>query len=606
MKAKDISNRLAERAESVARYLLPKGKRMGNEWRVGNVNGDLGDSLSICVTGDKVGLWHDFATGEGGDLLELWCLNRKINLQQAMSEAKQWLGVPEYNFVSQVVKRYVRPNALMWMNKKINQAVSDYLKNERKLTEEIITKFKIGAENRYILFLYWRDDELIQVKRLHLDRPDNKKQILVEADCEPCLFGWDAVNRNSRTITLCEGEIDAMTLHQYGVNALSVPFGAGAGGKHKWLEFEFDRLALFDEIYLCFDQDEAGQKAVEDLIDRLGRHRCRIVTLPYKDPNECLQKGLTTNEIQNCFHQARTCDPIELKSASEFMGQVVNEFYPSDGIKLGINPPWQKAIGKIMFRPDELSIWTGINGHGKSQLLGQIILSSMLQHAKVCVASLELKPKRLLMRLTRQATTLEVPSIEYIQAVHEWYQDKLWIFDLVGNTKTERLLDVFLYARQRYGVDTFVIDSLMKCGIAEDDYKSQKIFIEQLCDFKNQHECHIHIVMHPRKGFDETRPPGKLDIKGTGAITDLADNCFTVWRNKSKEEKLRIVNQINDQSIADQPDCLLICDKQRNGDWEGKISLWFDPKSYQFLNYSSQKPVKYVDFSILDNVRKIL
>ena len=55
--------------------------------------------------------------------------------------------------------------------------------------------------------------------------------------------------------------------------------------------------------------------------------------------------------------------------------------------------------------------------------------------------------------------------------------------------------------------------------------------MEQLCDFKHQHNCHIHIIVHPRKGADELQPPGKLDNKGTGAISDLADNCFTVWRN---------------------------------------------------------------------------
>ncbi|QMT61829.1 hypothetical protein [Legionella sp. PC997] len=67
--------------------------------------------------------------------------------------------------------------------------------------------------------------------------------------------------------------------------------------------------------------------------------------------------------------------------------------------------------------------------------------------------------------------------------------------------------------------------------------------MEQLCDFKNQHNCHIHLIAHPRKGADESQPSGKLDNKGTGAISDLADNCYTVWRNKLKEE-LRIFKPV--------------------------------------------------------------
>src|SRR3990167_10876647 len=111
----------------------------------------------------------------------------------------------------------------------------------------------------------------------------------------------------------------------------------------------------------------------------------------------------------------------------------------------------------------------------------------------------------------------------------------------------------------------------MKLDIAEDDYKSQKQIIEILCDFKNQHNCHIHLIVHPRKGSDEDHIPGKLDYKGTGAISDMADNCFTVWRNKKKEDLIR--QQLSGRALTpDQieklngSDCVWCCDKQRNGD----------------------------------------
>ena len=159
---------------------------------------------------------------------------------------------------------------------------------------------------------------------------------------------------------------------------------------------------------------------------------------------------------------------------------------------------------------------------------------------------------------------------------------------------------MFRYVRQKYGIDTFVIDSMMKLDIAEDDYKAQKQFIEQLCDFKNEHNCHVHLIVHPRKGVDEGRTPGKLDVKGTGAITDLADNCFTVWRNKHKQEqiqKLQFAGQTPPEDLLNQVDALWICDKQRNGEWEGKIGLWFDPRSFQYLNCRHQKLIQYVQYS---------
>ncbi|KTD21997.1 bifunctional DNA primase/helicase [Legionella israelensis] len=603
MRAKEISRLLAQRAEDVARYLLPQGKKENNEWCVGSINGESGKSLRVHLTGEKAGVWCDFATGtDKGDLLDLWASKRNLTISEAVKEATSYLGITSPRFEAHKIPNYVKPSLSKSTELNPTSKAQEYLVDERKLVVKTLQSFKIGQKENYIVFPYLRDGVAIFVKYLRLQRSNGKKEIQVEPNCEPCLFGWQMIPNNARSVVICEGEIDAMSLYQYGFPALSVPFGGGTGKKQKWLEYEFDRLAIFDEIFLCFDNDKEGQTATIELLERLGRHRCRIVQLPYKDANECLQKGVTQKEIQECFENAKTLDPEELKSAKEYAEQVIEAFYPAEGVHLGYEAPWEKARGKILFRPDELSVWTGINGHGKSQFLGQIILHAMQQGARVCIASLEIKPKRLLMRLTRQASALAEPSKEYIQAIHEWYEDKLWLFDLVGTAKSQRLLDVFLYARQRYGIDVFVIDSLMKLDIAEDDYKSQKAFMEQLCDFKNQHNCHIHIVIHPRKGANELLPPGKLDNKGTGAISDLADNCFTIWRNKEKENLKQIQSTgveltAKELKKLNQSDCLWRCDKQRNGDWEGRFGFWFHTGSLQYLNKPDQKPIRVVEYS---------
>lgn len=602
MMAKNVSRQLSQRAEDIARYLLPNGCKAGNEWRVGSASGEAGRSLGVHLVGEKAGIWSDFANGDSGDLLDLWATTRNLTLSEAIREITRYLGMDFPQFEAYKPSHFVRPKLNVITELQLSSPVMRYLIDERKLTSETITVYKIGERGRQIVFPYLRDGELIFVKYLGLDRNGSKKQLAVESNCEPCLFGWHLIPINARTVTLCEGEIDAMTLYQYGFPALSVPFGGGSGKKQQWIEYEFERLAIFDEIYLCFDDDEQGQAASHELVERLGRHRCRIVNLLMKDANECLKTNMAKETISLCFSAARTLDPNELKSAHHFVDQVIDEFYPTPGVHLGYNAPWEKTTGKILFRPDELSVWTGINGHGKSQFLGQIILHSMKQGARVCIASLELKPRRLLMRLTRQAGAIVDPTHEYIRSIHEWYEDKLWLFDLVGTAKSQRLFEVFLYARQRYGIDVFVIDSLMKLDIAEDDYKAQKALIEQLCDFKNQHGCHIHIVVHPRKGADESQPPGKLDNKGTGAISDLADNCFTVWRNKEKErlhQKLSSGSELTVKELEKlkSADCLWGCDKQRNGDWEGRLGFWFHSPSLQYMAAPNIRPIPVINYS---------
>lgn len=140
-------------------------------------------------------------------------------------------------------------------------------------------------------------------------------------------------------------------------------------------------------------------------------------------------------------------------------------------------------------------------------------------------------------------------------------------------------MDDIRYCADQIKVQHFVIDSLMKCGLSEDDYNGQKAFIDALTVIARDSGIHVHLVAHSRKSQNELAPPNKMDVKGTGSITDQVDNVVTVWRNKSKERAIEDGKHDQDKT----PDELLICDKQRNGEWEGKIALWFHRESQQFI-----------------------
>ncbi len=89
----ELSEKLWDNAERVAKYLLPRGHLEGKEWCAGNTNGDSGKSLKINLSGKKA--WSDFASGDSGDLLDLWVLVRNCQLHDAMREAKEFLGLKD-------------------------------------------------------------------------------------------------------------------------------------------------------------------------------------------------------------------------------------------------------------------------------------------------------------------------------------------------------------------------------------------------------------------------------------------------------------------------------------------------------------------------------
>jgi twinkle protein len=131
----------------------------------------------------------------------------------------------------------------------------------------------------------------------------------------------------------------------------------------------------------------------------------------------------------------------------------------------------------------------------------------------------------------------------------------------------------------------------MKCGIATDDFNGQKSFVDKLCVHARDTGMHIHLITHGRKGDSENRRMDKHDVKGASEITDLVDNVFTIWRNKPKEEAVR--TQRADAETLAEPDMVLSCIKNRHGEWEGSVTLWFDPESLQYLG---QPGTRRIDF----------
>lgn len=587
MNAHELADRLAQNVAAVAEHLLPRGKRAGAEWKAGSTAGEEGRSLSVRLTGDKKGLWRDFAADEGGDLLDLWAKSRSLSMGQAMVEAKAFLGIRE-SMPARERKPYRRPEKPACRTPK--SRVLEWLAG-RGLSPSTIEAFRIGEQSRdgkaYAVFPYLRDGELVNAKYRN---PDDKRDMRQEAGAEPCLFGWHLIDPKTRFVAITEGEIDAMTLHQFGIPALSVNAGAG---NHQWIESDWDRLERFSEIYVCFDDDDSGRKGAGEVIQRLGVERCKLVKFGAKDANQWLQDGAGGEDFHAALKEAKTLDPPELVGMTDVMDQVKALFYPAPGLTRDPCLVFGDSRYEwFEFRPGELTVWTGYNGHGKSLLLNQVLLGLMAQHERVCVFSGEMQPAQQGKRLVKQATGLDRPSRAYIDAVADWVRDRMWLFNVLGSATIARLLEVFAYGARRYGIRHFVIDSLMMTDVPEDgpgSMTAQKAAVQKLTDFAKRHAVHVHLVAHPRKGRDETAAPGKLDVAGSGKITDAADNVFTVWSARKDAG--------SEPAEADSPDAYLELQKQRNGDTQHfKLWLFFARDAMQFCSRSNRRPVPIVPY----------
>lgn len=273
----------------------------------------------------------------------------------------------------------------------------------------------------------------------------------------------------------------------------------------------------------------------------------------------------------------------------------VLELIAGNVVALGDTLPWSKTHHCVRLRPGEVSIYAGVNGHGKSQLSGMVALW-LSQHSPVVIASLEMKPERTLMRMVRQAAGCDNVSAAFAEAFLSHETDNLWIYDQLDSVEPERIIGMMHYAAQELGARHIFIDSLMKCISGTDDYNAQKDFVDRVCWLAKTENVHVHLIHHMRKRESETQRPGKFDVRGASEIVDLVDNLFIVFRNKSKEEKIRAQKAksapIADE-VLDEADTLLTVAKQRHGEWEGHIKLWFHEKSLQYIPSRNMGPIPY-------------
>ncbi len=249
--------------------------------------------------------------------------------------------------------------------------------------------------------------------------------------------------------------------------------------------------------------------------------------------------------------------------------------------------PWSKTLEAFQLRPGELSIWGGINGHGKSLLLGQVILWNILEEPAL-IASMEMTPGQTLYRLAHQAMGGK-PGIDTGMEFMEKVTGNLFLYDQLDSVAADRILAMVHYAAVEIGVQHIVIDSLTKCGITRDDYAAQTRFVDKLQWAAKRHKVHIHLVCHMRKGEDENKSPGKFDIRGAAEISDLADNVFVVHRNKAKESAKRAEEfgkgvTATQKEKLDQPDTWLTLAKNRHGGVEDCWGLWYHAPSMQFVS----------------------
>lgn len=216
-----------------------------------------------------------------------------------------------------------------------------------------------------------------------------------------------------------------------------------------------------------------------------------------------------------------------------------------------------------------------------SLLISQVFNEAIRHGKRIFIFSPEFRPERVLERMLYQHAETTQPTREDLEEFMRYVTERVWLYDTQGSLSAKEVIALCRYVAETITVDHILIDSLMKCGMAPDDYAGQKQFVDQVQVVAHSYPLHLHLVAHAKKANDDSKPARLHDVKGASEIADMAENVLSVWRNKEKEK--------TPEKRGDEPDASLTVEAQRNGDgWIGNCNLMFNRESMNFYQLGDE------------------
>jgi twinkle protein len=173
---------------------------------------------------------------------------------------------------------------------------------------------------------------------------------------------------SAKQVTVVEGEYDAPAAWTLLGSRYPVVSVASGGTALRDAKNNYEYLDSFENIVLCLDNDEAGQKAAKGIADMFAPGKCRIMEMQhFKDPNGYLAEG-KTNEFVKEWWAAPGYMPDGLKIGSEMWDEIINrpKHFQVDYPFAGLN---RLSYG---CRLSEMVVVTADTGIGKTSILKEI------------------------------------------------------------------------------------------------------------------------------------------------------------------------------------------------------------------------------------------
>lgn len=449
-------------------------------------------------------------------------------------------------------KNYVKPkftytklsdNTKQWF---LNRGISEQTLAHAKVTQSSEFMPQTGKEANCINFNYFLNDELVNIKFR-----DKKKNFKLVKDAEKIFYNLDSI-RTSTECIIVEGEIDCLSFIEAGYySVISVPNGFNLQGTINldYLNNYLDYFENKDKIYLCLDNDAAGQKGKEEFLRRLGSEKCFLIDLSdCKDANEYLCH-YGREKLGEAIKTAKQTPLENVKTINDFTKEI--DSFWINGLPKGMLTGMPQFDEVFSAELGQYTLITGVPQSGKSEWLDQMIVNYNRNTGnKVGFVSIENEPfifhyDKIAQKIFgRRPTPNDIGTEDLIQ-VKDYINENYFHVHFEKRYFLEEVLAKFKELVKRKGCRIFVIDPFNKVKLKEGIFNINDFTAEyhlQLDAFVKETNSHLFLVAHPTKnsyvdGSNSTyNMPSAYDIKGGGEHYDMSYNVIGV--NRIYEQKI--------------------------------------------------------------------
>ncbi len=367
------------------------------------------------------------------------------------------------------------------------------------------------------------------------------------------LWGQHKWNPNpNRDIIITEGQIDCMSFGEAQDckwPVVSLPNGAGSARKS--LQANLDWLLGFKSVILCFDNDDAGKKALDSCVDLFPPGKLKIASLSEKDANECLQKG-KFDELNKVVWNAAEYRPDGIIKGSEID---IKELFTQEPKGLSLPYPILDEMIRGYKSHRIYTVMAG-TGSGKSTFMKEIVYHIRKNHPETIVANIFLEESQKFTALSYIAMDNNLPPyklLENINLINESQKEKslkllsdMYFYRHFGSLEGGRLFNLLEYLVTGKGVNFIILDhvSILISGL-DSDWEGERRAIDKIMtalrSFSERTGATILLAtqLKRKKGsYSEGETISESDGRGSGSLEHLSDIMISINRDITSDNPL--------------------------------------------------------------------